>query len=172
MGAFELFDPLSIMTTLLETFVINHPDVTLSDTDYRHHFHLGGGVNIVSSPAQRVHSFVENEGSSYRFLIVGQVASFRVVEDAVRLFIFFPQRTHDSLTQAGLQFGFYLSVNLGEPQSQSVFSEMFQRQQATLEKIEEEEGANEKVHVKVIFFFLFSIFYLFWFIICILSNMW
>jgi len=53
----------------------------------------------------------------------------------------------------GLQFGLYLSVNLGEPQPPSIFSEMFQRQQATLEKVEEEEGANEKVHAQVFFYF-------------------
>jgi hypothetical protein len=78
-----LFEFLPVMSNPLENFVINHPDVTLSHTDYGQHFHLGCGVNILTSPAQRVHSFVEIEGSSYRFLIVGQVASFRVAEDAV-----------------------------------------------------------------------------------------
>ena len=71
------------MTLLLETFLQNHPDVTLSDTVYRQQFYIGCGVNISSSPAQCVRSFVEIEGSPYCFLIVGQVASFKVVEDAV-----------------------------------------------------------------------------------------
>jgi hypothetical protein len=80
---FEDFQLLTTMTSLLETFVSNHPDVTLSHTCYRQHFYLGRGINIVSSPPQCVRNFVEIEGSPYRFLIVGQVASFKVVEDAV-----------------------------------------------------------------------------------------
>ena len=88
MPIFEVSELHSTMTSLLETFVSNHPDVTLSDTEYRRQFYLGRGVNIVSSPAQCVRSFVEIEGSSYRFLIVGQVASFKVVEDAVCGFLF------------------------------------------------------------------------------------
>jgi hypothetical protein len=58
----------------------------------------------------------------------------------------------------GFQFGLYLTVNLTEPQPPSMFTEMFQRQQATLENIEEEEDANEKVHVQVIGFY-FILFY-------------
>ena len=44
-----------------------------------------------------------------------------------------------------------MSVNLGQPQPPSIFSEMFRLQQVTLERIEEEECANEKVHAQVIF---------------------
>lgn len=32
-----------------------------------------------------------------------------------------------------------------------MFTDMFQRQKATLENIEEEEGADDRVHVQVIF---------------------
>ena len=71
------------MTALLENFVVSHPDVTLSHTFYGQHFYLGSSVNISSTPIQRVQSFVENEGSPYRFLIFGQLSSFKVVEDAV-----------------------------------------------------------------------------------------
>ena len=95
MLSLELFEHPPTMTTLLETFVINHPDVTLSHTDYKEHFHLGCGVNIVTAPTQRVHSFVETDGSPYRFLIVGQVASFKVVEDAVRFS--FPPDEHTTI---------------------------------------------------------------------------
>jgi hypothetical protein len=77
------------MTTMLENFVFTHPDVTLSHTLYGQHFYLGSGVNILSSPNQRIQSYVENEGSPYRFLIVGQLKSFKVVEDAVRLVFIF-----------------------------------------------------------------------------------
>jgi hypothetical protein len=73
------------MTTLLNKFVLSHPSVTLSYTDYGRHFHLGYyGVNIPSSPTQRLQSFVELEGSPYRFIVVGQLMSFKVVEDSVR----------------------------------------------------------------------------------------
>jgi hypothetical protein len=72
------------MTTTLENFVIAHPQVTLSHTDYGQHFYLGCSINILSSPAQRIQAFVEDEGSPYRFIVVGQLTSFRVVEDSVR----------------------------------------------------------------------------------------
>jgi hypothetical protein len=73
------------MTTSLIKFVHSHPSVTLSFTEYERHFHLGYGVNIPSTPTQRLHSFVELEGSPYRFIVVGNLKSFKVVEDAVRV---------------------------------------------------------------------------------------
>jgi hypothetical protein len=89
------------MTTLLENFVINHPDITLSHMDYGQHFHLGCGVNISSSPTPCVQSFVENEGSPYRFIIVGELMSFRVVEGAVHFLSSFRQN-HIILTPLDL----------------------------------------------------------------------
>ena len=75
-----------MMATLLGNFVITHPEVTLSHTDYGHQFSLGPGTNILSTPTQRLQSFVEEGGSPYRFIVVGQLASFRVVEDSVCAF--------------------------------------------------------------------------------------
>jgi hypothetical protein len=67
--------------------MISHPAVTLSHTDYGMHFHIGHGVNILTVPSQRLRTFVENDGSSegspYRFVVVGQLASFKIVEDSV-----------------------------------------------------------------------------------------
>ena len=77
------------MTTFLENFMVNHLDVILSHTEYGHHFHLGGGITISTSPTQRVQSFVECEGSPYRFIVVGELTSFKIVEDAVRVRIYF-----------------------------------------------------------------------------------
>ena len=71
------------MATLLENFVITHPEVTLSHTDYGRHFNLGNGINILSAPTQRLQSFVEEGGTPYRFIVVGQLASFKVIEDSV-----------------------------------------------------------------------------------------
>jgi hypothetical protein len=64
--------------------------ITLSHSVYGRHFHLGDGINIPSSPVQRLHSFVELEGPAYRFIVVGQLMSFKVAEDSVsgRFFIF------------------------------------------------------------------------------------
>ena len=76
------------MTTFLENFLANHPGVTLSHTEYGKQFCLGNGINILSLPSQRVQTFVENEGAPYRFMIVGQLMSFKVVEDAVRCHFF------------------------------------------------------------------------------------
>jgi hypothetical protein len=72
------------MTTLLKDFVNSHPTVALSNANYGRHFHLGHGVNIPSSPTQRLHMFVETEGTPYRFIVVGCLMSFKVVEDSVR----------------------------------------------------------------------------------------
>lgn len=71
------------MSTSLKNFVNSHPTVTLSHTDYGRHFHLGKGVNIPSFPTQRLQTFVETEGLPYRFVVVGQLMSFKVVEDSV-----------------------------------------------------------------------------------------
>ena len=75
------------MTSTLENFMISHPAVTLSHTDYGLHFHLGNGVNILTTPSQRLQTFVEDDGTSggspYRFLVVGRLASFKIVEDSV-----------------------------------------------------------------------------------------
>jgi hypothetical protein len=71
------------MTTMLEDFLFSHPDVTLSNTRYGENFHLGSGASVMSSPVQRLRSFVENEGSPYRFFVVGRLTSFKVIEDVV-----------------------------------------------------------------------------------------
>ena len=76
------------MATLLENFVSTHPDFALSHTTYGQYFHLGNSVNILSSPGQQVHSFIESEGAPYQFMIVGQLLSFKVVEDAVNVVFF------------------------------------------------------------------------------------
>ena len=68
----------------LENFIAAHPHVTLSHTNYGQHFYLGGDVSILSAPAQCLQAFVEEEGTPYRFLVVGRLASFRVVQDCVR----------------------------------------------------------------------------------------
>lgn len=47
------------------------------------------------------------------------------------------------------QFGHFLSVNVGDLEPPSVFSDIFRGQMATLLKIEEEDGTNENVHSQV-----------------------
>jgi hypothetical protein len=137
------------MTTSLENFVITHPDVTLSHTEYGQHFYLGSKVNILSSPSQRLQSFVENEGSPYRFIIVGRLTSFKVVEDSVCGLLFLQLKLCSVLINLEYEFGLFLSVNLGQLQNPSIFAEIFEGQLSTLQKIEEEDGMNEKVHSQV-----------------------
>jgi hypothetical protein len=142
------------MTTSLEDFVIAHPQVTLSHTVYGQHFYLGHGVNILSSPAQRLQAFVEDEGSPYRFILVGQLTSFKVVEDSVR-----QGRSCETCLfciQSGLQFRHFLTVNLGQLPSPSVFSDIFEGQLATLQKIEEDDATRDNVHDQVCFIFIFN----------------
>jgi hypothetical protein len=72
------------MTSTLENFVVSHPAVTLSDTDYGRQFHLGTGISISSSPSQRLQTFVENGGGApYHFMVIGRLSSFKVIEDSV-----------------------------------------------------------------------------------------
>ena len=75
------------MSKFLKNYVLGHPTVTLSHTDYGEHFVLGCGINIPSSPTQRIRSFVENghAGALYRFMVIGRLTSFKVVEDPVCL---------------------------------------------------------------------------------------
>ena len=76
------------MTLTLEKFLVSHPAVTLSHAEYGLHFYLGKGVSIPASPPQRLQTFVENDGTPggtpYRFVVVGQLASFKIVEDSIR----------------------------------------------------------------------------------------
>jgi hypothetical protein len=148
------------MSLTLENFVISHPAVTLAHTDYGQHFHVGRGVNILTAPSQRLRSFVENDGSPdgspYRFIVAGQLASFKIVEDSVGGSLPPPSSSPlPSLMFLVAKFGHFLSVSLGLAQSSAVFSEIFRRQLATLQKIEEEDGSIEGMHAQVgLFFFL------------------
>lgn len=139
------------MSIVLEDFVTAHPSATLSHTTYGQHFHLGYGVNILSSPTQRLQFFVENgtEGTPYRFLIVGRLTSFKVVQDAVgHLFFFYPLKKGAIFTRCP-KFGHYLSVCLGDLQTSSFFTDLYWGQMGTLKKIEEEDGKDPNVHAQV-----------------------
>jgi hypothetical protein len=76
------------MSTSLEDFIDSHPNITLCHTEYGRHFYLGGGVNISSSPTQRLQSFVDDDGPPFRFVIIGELMSFKVVEDPVGFYLF------------------------------------------------------------------------------------
>jgi hypothetical protein len=54
----------------------------------------------------------------------------------------------------GHEFGLFISVDLGQLENSSVFADMFQRQLETLQKIEEVDGTDERVHAQVFFIFL------------------
>ena len=56
------------------------------------------------------------------------------------------------LTRWGNEFGHFLSVNLGQPQSLTFFAEIFRQQIDTLQKIEEDDGMDSNVHAQVFFF--------------------
>lgn len=137
------------MISPLEDFVNAHPTVTLSHTHYGLHFHLGDGVNILSTPPQRLQSFVEDDGSPYRFIVVGKLSSFKIVEDTVCMIVVWLYEA--VLTCLVGEFGYCLSVNLGQfpSQSSSVFFDIFRRQLETLLKIEEDDGMDENVHLQV-----------------------
>ena len=143
------------MSRSLNESVIGFPSIrviTLSHTIYGRHFHLGDSVNIPSSPMQRLQSFVELEGTPYRFILVGQLMSFKVVEDSVRAFLFI--KTVSSSELLGFEFGHYLSVNVGQPRSPSTFINMFTGQMVTLRNIEEVDRTDEAVQAQVIQFLL------------------
>jgi hypothetical protein len=75
------------MPTCLEDIVESYPLVTLPYAEYGRDFGLGRAINIGTSPAQRIQSFVDEEGSPYHFIIIGRLTSFNVVEDSVCLYI-------------------------------------------------------------------------------------
>jgi hypothetical protein len=141
------------MALSLENFITSHSAVTLSYSDYGLHFHLGQGVNILTTPSQCLRSFVENdgtpEGSPYRFIVIGRLASFKIVEDSVSLFCL--RVLNKRLTHRRIEFGHFLSVHLGQLQPSSAFTEVFRRQIVSLQKIEEEDGTNVRLHTQVEF---------------------
>ncbi|KAF8814987.1 hypothetical protein BYT27DRAFT_7249570 [Phlegmacium glaucopus] len=108
------------MTTRLETFIFSYPDVTLAHAGYGRHFHLGHANSIFSTPRQQFQSFIDIEGTPYRFIVVGQLSSFKVIEDL---------------------FGHYLLVNLRESDYHGHFSfgDTFCKQMDTLQKIEDKD---------------------------------
>ncbi|KAF8816195.1 hypothetical protein BYT27DRAFT_7248503 [Phlegmacium glaucopus] len=108
------------MSTMLENFIFSYPDVTLAHAGYGRHFHLGHANLIFSTPRQRFQTFIDIEGIPYRFIVVGQLTSFRVIEDS---------------------FGHYLSVNLRQTDYHGHFSfgDTFRKQMDTLRKIEDED---------------------------------
>jgi hypothetical protein len=71
------------MPMSLEDFVGLHLTITLSQLQYGQHFGLGRPTHIGTSPTQHVQSFVDDEGVPYRFMVVGRLMSFKVVEDSV-----------------------------------------------------------------------------------------
>ena len=139
------------MTSTLENFMISHPAVTLSHTDYGLHFHLGNGVNILMTPTQRLQTFVEDDGtpgrSSYRFLVVRRLASFKIVEDSVCASSYCS--LDSKLTSRIPEFGHFLLVNLSQIHPSLFFTEIFRRQLATLQKIKKEDEKKNSLQVQV-----------------------
>ena len=142
-------------TAFVENFIVAHPDVSLAHTEYCLHFFLSGGANILASPSQRVRTFVEYDESPYRFIIVGELASFKVVDCSVSPFFFyffyFSLVYRFICSSIGNKFGHFLSVNLGELRYPSILAEIFKGQMATLRRIETRDNSNEHVHVQVWF---------------------
>ena len=71
------------MPMSLDDFIDLHPMVTLTQPEYGQDFGLGRRIHIGTSPTQCVQSFVNADGLPYRFLLVGRLMSFKVVEDSV-----------------------------------------------------------------------------------------
>ena len=127
----------------------------LSHTDYGCDFHLGGtsSVNILTSLTQCLQSFVENKGSPYHFIVVGQLASFKIVEDAVScilFFCFFFCNLPYKLTQWTISLDISFQSTLASFNA-CQFSEVFWWQMDTLQKIEEEDGLDSNMHSQVLF---------------------
>jgi hypothetical protein len=73
------------MPMSLDDIVNKHPMITLSHVQYGRNLYLGQGVNICTSPAQRLQAFVNEDNVPCRFMVVGRLMSFKVVEDSVRI---------------------------------------------------------------------------------------
>jgi hypothetical protein len=73
------------VVTLLENLVQSNPTSSLAHSEYGRHYVLENGFYIYTSPSQRLRSFVDAEGSPCRFIVVGQLASFKIVEHSVRV---------------------------------------------------------------------------------------
>lgn len=138
------------MSALFENLLRTRSAGTLSHSDLGDIFFLGTGINIMSSPAQCLHSFVKRGGVPFKVVVFGRLSSFEVIEDAVSLFLFL-QRVSLCFSPFFFvyEFGHFLSVNLCELLPTSCFTEMYYQQLETLQKIEEEEGSSIEVHDQV-----------------------
>lgn len=85
---FLVFLPPPIMSALFENLLRTRSAGTLSHSDLGDNFFLGTGINIMSSPAQCLHSFVKRGGAPFKVVVFGRLSSFEVIEDAVSLFLF------------------------------------------------------------------------------------
>ncbi|KAF8802412.1 hypothetical protein BYT27DRAFT_7215481 [Phlegmacium glaucopus] len=70
---------------MLEDFILASPKVSLSYACYGHHFQFGNATRLFSSPMQHFQSSVELEGSENHFIVLGQLAGFKIVEDLAQL---------------------------------------------------------------------------------------
>ena len=65
------------------------------------------------------------------------------------MFISFTLPHQTGLTAMASKFGHFLSVNLSQPRSPPLFTEIFRRQLVTLQRIEEEDALDDSVHDQV-----------------------
>ncbi|KAF8798479.1 hypothetical protein BYT27DRAFT_7343435 [Phlegmacium glaucopus] len=119
-----------IMATMLKDFILASPNVSLSHARYGHDFQFGNSMCLFSSPMQHFRFAVELEGSENCFIVLGQLAGFKIVEDS---------------------FGLCLSLDLGQIGSLCFFAGLFQAQLETLESVEEQDATDCAVkdqHIK------------------------
>jgi hypothetical protein len=139
------------MPMSLDDLVTAHPMITLSHIEYGRDFYLGRATNICTLPAQRVQTFVDTDRSPYRFLIVGRLMSFKVVEDSVWVFFSLICLCNMSrLNLAYVKIGHYLSAKIGRPLTSSGFTHVFWDQVATLQDIEDKDGVDDAMDAQVI----------------------
>jgi hypothetical protein len=71
------------MSDLLLSFILLRPLVALAENTFGNDLVLGNEINLPTVPFQRLRTFVSVESGRGSLIVVGRLASFKIVEDLV-----------------------------------------------------------------------------------------
>jgi len=69
------------MSDLLLSFILLRPLITLAENTFGSDLVLGREVNLPTVPCQRLRTFVSAQRGCGRLIVLGRLASFKIVED-------------------------------------------------------------------------------------------
>ena len=79
------------MSDLLLSFILLRPLVALAENTFGNDLVLGSEIHLPTVPYQRLRTFASVESGRASLIVVGRLASFKIVEDLVsfQLYLYF-----------------------------------------------------------------------------------